>query len=490
MELVNYIRSYLQRPLVRPWALAGPVLILMICLPLLRPLREPDPNQWHDEQQMIAATVQSIVEHHTLAIDQSVFADNPVAVTRNGHRYSPYSPMLPVLLAPFYWVLYKQGLYFGDNVIFVQYLLTIVGAALPVALCAGLVYRLARMFELRRTVRVMLGVACVLCSGLISYGVLLNRHAPAALCLLIAVSALSHLAVATHPHRHLIMAICAGFFAALGSTIDSTVGIPAMLFCLVLLAMRWPAAMRAGAVSLYLCGAVSVLLLNFMLLQAGPGNAMAQFPGAAPEMIGEIRPASATNSLELPPGDEDDIEAAPSTIQVLWSYASAWIGRLLEAIVGQHGLLSHFPMLIVGVLGAIWVLHRNWTATTKSLAGLTLVSCLLVIITYTFADYGRMAYGTPWFVAVSPVLLMWSGAWVKHTHRKKSWVRAGIVFAFSAMVGLVGMSDPMPREGYSGYSFAQATVRMLRGDPQPIVPATQPSSDDSTTRPSGRNSRP
>ena len=176
MDFFAYIRGYLQRPLVRPWALAGPVLILMICLPLLRPLRQPNPTRWHDEEQMIAATVQAIVEHRTLAIDESVFADNPAALSVEGHRYSPYSPMLPLLLAPFYWLLLKQNLFYSDNLIFVQYVLTLIGSCIPVALCVGLVYRLARMFELRRALRVSLGIACVICGGLISYGVVLNRH--------------------------------------------------------------------------------------------------------------------------------------------------------------------------------------------------------------------------------------------------------------------------------------------------------------------------
>lgn len=490
MDLLKHIRGYLQRPLVRPWTLAGPVLILMICLPLLRPLREPDPTRWHDEEQMIAATVQAIVEQHTLAIDKSVFADNPVAVTRDGHVYSPYSPMLPALLAPFYWVLLRQGLGYSENLIFVQYLLTIIGSALPVALCVGLVYRLARMFELRRSVRVSLGIACVLCTGLISYSVLLNRHAPAALFLLIALSAISHLAVAGHPHRHLVMAVSAGIFAALAATVDPTAAIPAMLLCLALLAMRWTAAMRAGAVVLYLLGSAAVVMFNVMLLQVGPANAAVQLPGAGPELIGEVRAVSTPapgSEFALDELDEES-DTAPSFVQLAWAYMASWIGRALEALVGEHGILSHFPMLVVGLLGATWVLHRNWTATTKSLAGLTLISCVLVIITYTFSEYTRMSYGTPWFVALAPVLMLWSGAWLKHTHRRQSWIMVGSVFAFSAAVGLVGMRDPMPREGYSGYSFAQATVRMWRAAPSTDgTPTTRPTEPEGAARSSRRH---
>src|SRR5512133_3330005 len=98
MRIFQHVRGYLQPPLVRPWALAGPVLVLIVPLPLLRPLAQPDPTQWSEEEQMIAATVQAIVEQHSLAIDNSVFASSAAAVRRGDHLYSSYPPMLPGLL--------------------------------------------------------------------------------------------------------------------------------------------------------------------------------------------------------------------------------------------------------------------------------------------------------------------------------------------------------------------------------------------------------
>jgi len=163
-------------------------------------------------------------------------------------------------------------------------------------------------------------------------------------------------------------------------------------------------------------------------------------------------------------------------LSVAWSYVAAWIGRLLEAAIGARGLISHYPMLVIGVLGAIWVLHRNWTSSTKAMAGVTLLSCLLIIVMYTFVDYRRMSYGTPWFVCASPMLMMWAGAWLKHTHRTQSWIMVASVFAISAAVGLVGMSDPMPREGYSGYSL------LGKSKPTDAGPLKQPTTEGSKSQ--------
>src|ERR671917_487186 len=59
--------------MVRPWALLGPVVVLIIALPLLRPLRHPDPRAISDDETARLATVQAVVDHGTLAIDRTDF---------------------------------------------------------------------------------------------------------------------------------------------------------------------------------------------------------------------------------------------------------------------------------------------------------------------------------------------------------------------------------------------------------------------------------
>ena len=478
MKLLPYIRSYMQRPLVRPWALAGPVLGLMLCLPMLRPLRQPDSGKWGDEEQMIAATVQSLVEQHSLAVEKSVFGNNPVAIENEGHHYSPYPPMMAVLLAPIYWLLHKQGLDYSQNLIFVQYLLILAGVALPTAMCVAMTYRLGRMFELRRPLRVGLGLATALASGLVTYGVVMNRHAPAAALLLAAVTCISHLIVAEHPYRDLPMVSLAGLFAALAGTVDPPAIVLGTLLCLVLLAMRWNVATRIGAVVLFLAGGAPVILLNVILLHSMgiplQSAVLAPQPRVIPALV---LPTVAVANIEtvIPAGldDEPEVEPVPTAIQATWTRVAAVIGRILEAVAGGHGLLSHFPVLVVGLLGAILALHRNWTSATKALAAVTLFSGALLVIAYALQEpMAATSYGSPWFVATAPVALLWAGVWLKRSHRTQSWVTAGCVLAFSVVVGIVGMVDPAPRSGYRGYSFAEATMNII--SPPGSFPAPLP----------------
>src|SRR5688500_18133777 len=97
--LRNWLRQYRNGRHVRPWALSVPVVVLLIALPLLRPLRHPEPDTMSDDERARLATVQALVEHGTLAINDSTFVDTRFKVRRGGYWYSNQPPTLSVLLA-------------------------------------------------------------------------------------------------------------------------------------------------------------------------------------------------------------------------------------------------------------------------------------------------------------------------------------------------------------------------------------------------------
>ena len=70
----------MHRQHVRPWALASPILVLLLALPMLRPLRSPAAVSSNELSRL--ATVQSIVEQHTLAINDSTFMQTLCERTR------------------------------------------------------------------------------------------------------------------------------------------------------------------------------------------------------------------------------------------------------------------------------------------------------------------------------------------------------------------------------------------------------------------------
>ncbi len=81
--------------------------------------------------------------------------------------------------------------------------------------------------------------------------------------------------------------------------------------------------------------------------------------------------------------------------------------------------------------------------------------------------------GTRWFVVFGPLVLFWSGAWLRKSHRPMSWVAAGVLLAFSVAVSLIGATGPLPRGGFvrdgtDRYTAAEALSRLVR--PVPAVP--------------------
>ncbi|CAA9392569.1 MAG: hypothetical protein AVDCRST_MAG64-1258, partial [uncultured Phycisphaerae bacterium] len=212
--------------MVRPWALFGPVVVLVIALPLLRPLRHPDPGAVSDEELARLATVQAMVERGTLAIDDTDFAATRLKVRRAGRWYSDQPPVMSALLAPSYWAMSRAGIDFATKPHVATYLLTVLGVTLPVALSSGLIYRMGRVFELRRPWRATLGLVAVLASGMVSYATVLNPHAPAAALVLSAAACLIHVSLTNKRLHGSVWLSLAGLCAALAAAIDP----PAVVF--------------------------------------------------------------------------------------------------------------------------------------------------------------------------------------------------------------------------------------------------------------------
>ncbi len=466
MNLLNDLRRYFTKPHVRPWALSSPILILLICLPLLRPLRHPDPRDISADENARLATVQALVEHGTLALDDTM-KRLPAQTIRgaDGRIYSDQPPVMAVLLSGSYWAMHRQGLTLDDNPILVPYLLTIIAVTLPVAGAAGLAYRMGRLFELRRPIRAALGAAVVLGSGLLSYGVVLNAHAPAAVLVMCAAACFVHLAIAKKSVRSAWL-ITAGLSAALAATLEPAAAVFAVLLAAVPLAMRWRPMMRLAGVLLYALGMSAPLLLHGYLTRPITGDLLPGMfhPELASAHEATFRAPFVADSAFDFPSDADSGEFASDQTASWLSRAFSDAARVFGALVGAHGLFSHFPILILGVLGVGAIMHRHWPTATKVLAAATVAGGGAVVITFataTPAHTGSM-FAARWFVVFLPLLLFWSGAWLRRNHHPLAWGGAALLLLFSVTVSLLGATNPFPRDGYDRYTAAEALQELLR----------------------------
>jgi len=255
MVVLDYLRTYLKtKPFVRPWALSAPILVLLICLPMLRPLRHPAAIS--DDEMLRLATIDALVEHRTLAIDPGHVPamDSSQLTEVNGKIYADQPPMMALLLSGPALAMTKLGWPWRENAAVVAYIITLLGATLPVAGAAGLFYRMSRLFELPRAWRAGLATAVVFGSGLVTYAVVLNPHAPAAVLVLCAAACLIHVSLSKLPKRGVGWICLAGACAALAATIDPPAGIIALLMLLCVATLRMPIGYRLLAMLLFCIG--------------------------------------------------------------------------------------------------------------------------------------------------------------------------------------------------------------------------------------------
>src|SRR2546421_700539 len=381
-------------PMVRPWGLAAPILVLVVCLPLLRPLRHPTEISENEKSRL--ATIEAIVEKRTLAIDGPLYFQPKTSITssmRGGERhYSPQPPVMAALLAGPYWLLHKLGLSFESNPALSTYLLTLMAVTLPVAGSAGLVYRMGRLFELNRPWRMTLAIAAVFASGLVSYATVLNSHAPAAFFVLGACACFFHAGLTKEAVRSYACVGLAGPCAALAATIDMAAVVFLILLIGIILVMRWPASSRLSGLIWYIAGAVGPIVLHAWLTVP---------------ITGDIRPGFL--HAELDPSSHESVVDSDDGGQL--TYGETVALHLADGLLGPHGLLSHFPIVLFGLAGIGAVLHRHWPLPTKVLAMTSLLAALAIVIAYVTmgANWEQPMFSVRWFIVFMPLLVYWCG---------------------------------------------------------------------------------
>jgi hypothetical protein len=453
---LNFLRMR-QKQMVRPWALSAPIVLLFLTVPLVRPLLHPDPNNMSDDEQSRMATVQAIVEHHTLAIDDTLFAHSTrQKIQRNGHLYSDQPPVLAALLSAPYWVMHACGVTFERNPLWVMFILTLAGVTVPVALSAGLIYKMGRIFELPRPRRAALGLAVVLGSGLVSYSTVLNAHASAATLLLMAGACLVQVGLINELGKSAVWLVLAGIAAGLAATIDPPAIIFMLTFALVVGAFRWKLAARTVAICLYFLGCTGPVIFHCALNRPITGDFIPAY--LRPQFDPSARPAVTRSEWS------DDDDEQPGGV---WQGISRFLGRASDVLVGTHGVFTHFPVLVMGLIGITMVMHRHWPASTKMLASVTVGGSVAIVLLYCLsrADWGNAMFATRWFVLFLPLLLFWCGAWLRRSHRRVSWAAAGVLFAFSAAVSLVGATGSFPRGGFDRFTALGAVQNLLSPPP-------------------------
>jgi hypothetical protein len=255
-----------------------------------------------------------------------------------------------------------------------------------------------------------------------------------------------------------------GLCAALAAVVDLSAGIFLLLLAGVILGFRWKWSMRIGGVILYIVGATPPIVLHAALTVPMTGDLR---PGIFHTELSGLHPPMVIDTIGASTVEEPEESVGRGTHWKSAAFRS--FDRAIGALLGGKGLFSHYPVVIVGVVGLGMVLRRHWPASTKIMAAATFVGAV-VVIGVSIAprvDWGQAMFGPRWFVLFLPLVLFWAGAWLRRPHHLITWSVAGVLLAFSMGVSVIGAVSPGVAAAEGEYTVVAALKKMLHENEKP-----------------------
>ncbi len=342
------------------------------------------------------AAVESLVDHHTLAIDESVFVKvpppnaprrrqpYPFVNLENGtidklkvgdHFYSDKPYTLSLYLAGWYWVLQQTiGLEPRERVDLFCWWMTLLSSGVAYVVAVWCVYRMGRTVGLATSRQLLLAGSFGLCTVALPYAQHVNSH----IVLLALAAALIGLLARTSQGK---TAPCwsvfgLGTLAGLGYAIEQGVG--QLLWGWALLAVSWRWGLRRAV--LFLAASLPWLALHHAVNYA---------------IGGTLGPANAVPEYFDYPGSTFDA----SNLTGRWSHQNGlwFLGYAGGLLVSDRGFLTCNLPLGLLLPGAI-VLIRSRTADWVAAFGAAWALCTYLLYATLSSNFSGWCLSIRWFV--------------------------------------------------------------------------------------------
>jgi hypothetical protein len=357
----------------------------------------PYAGGWNDGSRL--ATIESLVDYHTLAIDRSIFVQVPAESSPyppaetglqrygtgdklwiDGHFYSDKSPVPALLMAGQYQILqWFTGLTARAHPDIFCYWMTLLSSGLAYVIAVGCIYQLGGPLRLPLPLRLALTASFGLCTVALPYVRHVNNHivllaATAALMLGFARLAEEVRTGSVRWPRLLLL----GMLAGLGYSIDLGAG-PVLLLCS--LALIFYRCRQIGSVILFGLAAFPWLALHHAVNYATGGT---------------WKPANAVPEYFLWPGCTFN----PQNLTGSWNHAN--IGHFLTyaaaLLVGKRGFLGHNLPLFLVLPGVVILLRRRLAELPEVLFALAWCGGSWLAYALTSNNYSGLCCSIRWFV--------------------------------------------------------------------------------------------
>jgi hypothetical protein len=374
------------------------LLVLGSALAVAWPAAADHAGAWNDGSRL--ATVESLVDRHTWAIDDSVFVgvpppqpgrptpyrrDDVLSMTYgtldklriNGRYYSDKSPV-PALLPAGEYLLWRaaDGCAARDALDGFCKWLTFGSSGLAYALAVWCIFRLGGALRLPLRLRLGLTASFAFCTVALAYARYVNNHIlllATAAAMLVELVRLAEGPAAQKAARLLGL----GALAGLSYTVD--LGAGPVLFAGAAALVVWRCR-TVGKVALFAAAALPWLLLHHALNYS---------------IGGTLKPANAVPEYFDWPG----CPFAGPSLTGAWNHASAWhfLGYALELLVGKKGFLFHnLPLLMA--LPAAWVLLRRREGRPEALLCAAWAAGVWLLYAAASTNASGVCCSVRWFV--------------------------------------------------------------------------------------------
>ena len=381
---------------------------------------------WNDGSRF--ATVESLVDRHTVALDGSPF----LAIVGDWYRYrgTTYSdkpPLLALSGAAVGFAIAPLGITFERNRPLAIYLVTLLTGGLWYAIGCCYVYLFIRLpgFGQRRA------YAIAALSGLatlsLPYATVLANHVP---CGVAAIAGFYHAMRARESDKH---AALAGLFFALSYCFDATAVIfvaPAAVLMVGTAPRRWIVMLAVG--------------LPIVAAQVGYNVLVS----------GSIVPPALNKSLWLDP--------------TLPLHAAAWasftpptplehLQNFFNLLVGGKGLFSYTPLALLSVYGLAVMVRSGGPARRLGIALALPAVTLFVLMLFFQNDATARNFGERRYVDVFWLLCVALGPGLAGVRSTAQRVAVAVLVAASILIAMLGVTAPFGgTAGEPGFVFAAA----------------------------------
>jgi predicted TPR repeat methyltransferase len=379
------------------------------------------------------ATIQAMVEQHTMSLENTILKSDVDIMMRNGHRYSDKPPLLQGLGALIYWPLYQAGIQFSTHYKLVYFLLTFILAGIPYVILCGLMFILIK--KLTESLLAAWAGWGIMLAGtiLFPYAMTFNNHILAALMIFMAIG--FYLCLDSEKENNKLIGWI-GFCAAAGMFLELPTGGLNFLGLGILLGMKNPRRLLY-----YLAGAILPAVAHFSLnyWQAG-----------------DFIPAYLHKEFYQFQGAYWGGELGKKRLFGKTIFSQFW-----HMTLGYRGIFLFSPIL----LGGLWEMVRYSFRKKDTLQGVAILGIVLLLGTMAsyalqISDLGGGSYGLRWVIPALPILLVFTALWFSRLKSKAGMAGGICLFIPAVIISSLGVYNPWPQNAVTPVPFLENIVYM------------------------------